>query len=198
MQTDVQSAVLARGHFFSRAFRSATAAFRPSARSVPLMKRAADSDEPKQPAAMPSAAEAVLLVKRLSQNATLPTRATAASAGYDLYSAVEMVVPAKGKAVVPTDLAIAVPEGCYGRVAPRSGLAVKHFLDCGAGVIDADYRGNVGVVLFNFSDTDFVVKPKERIAQLVLERIMTPAVKEVEDLDDTARGSGGFGSTGAN
>ena len=66
-----------------------------------------------------------------------------------------MIIPAKGKAIVPTDISIAVPEGCYGRVAPRSGLATKHFIDTGAGVIDADYRGPVGVVLFNFSETDF-------------------------------------------
>lgn len=65
------------------------------------------------------------------------------------------MIPAQGKAIVPTDLAIAVPEGCYGRVAPRSGLAVKHFLDTGAGVIDADYRGPVGVVMFNFSKVDY-------------------------------------------
>lgn len=97
----------------------------------------------------------MLLVKRLSERATLPARATAQSAGYDLCSAVDVTIPAKGKAVVPTDLAIAVPEGTYGRVAPRSGLAVKHFIDTGAGVIDADYRGNVGVVLFNHSDVDF-------------------------------------------
>lgn len=147
---------------------------------------------------MSSTGEILLLVKRLSENATIPTRGTPLSAGYDLYSAVETVVPAKGKAIVPTDLSIAVPEGCYGRVAPRSGLAVKHFLDCGAGVIDADYRGNVGVVLFNFSDVDYVVKPKERVAQLILERILTPEIKEVEDLDDTERGAGGFGSTGKN
>jgi dUTP pyrophosphatase len=70
-------------------------------------------------------------------------------------SAKNMVIPAKGKAIVPTDIAIAVPSGTYGRVAPRSGLAHKHFLDVGAGVIDEDYRGNVGIIMFNFSDKDF-------------------------------------------
>jgi len=72
-----------------------------------------------------------------------------------LNSAKDMIVPAKGKAIVPTDISIAISEGCYGRVAPRSGLAAKHFIDVGAGVIDCDYRGPLGVVLFNFSDTDF-------------------------------------------
>ena len=80
--------------------------------------------------------------------------------------------------------------------APRSGLAWKHSIDVGAGVIDADYRGPVGVILFNHSDTDFEVKVGDRIAQLIIEVIMIPDVAEVDDLDSTARGSGGFGSTG--
>ena len=70
-------------------------------------------------------------------------------------SAEDVVIPAKGKGIVKTDLAIAIPHGTYARVAPRSGLAVKHFIDTGAGVVDEDYRGNVGVVLFNHSDQDF-------------------------------------------
>jgi deoxyuridine 5'-triphosphate nucleotidohydrolase len=74
-------------------------------------------------------------------------------------------------------------------------LAWKNFVDVGAGVIDADYRGNVGVVLYNHSTDDFSIKKGDRIAQLILERIETPAVEEVDDLDDTARGTGGFGST---
>jgi dUTP pyrophosphatase len=72
-----------------------------------------------------------------------------------LSSSADTVIPAQGKAVVPTDISIAVPTGCYGRVAPRSGLAVKHHLDTGAGVIDEDYRGPVGVVMFNFSKSDY-------------------------------------------
>jgi dUTP pyrophosphatase len=105
-------------------------------------------------------------------------------------------VPARGRAVVPTGLSIACPPGTYARVAPRSGLAVKHFIDTGAGVVDEDYRGAVGVVLFNHSDADFVVRRGDRVAQLILERIVTPAVVEVDSLDDTARGAGGYGSTG--
>lgn len=83
-----------------------------------------------------------------------------------------------------------------GRIAPRSGLASKHFIDTGAGVIDADYRGQVKVLLFNHSDKDFDVNEGERIAQLVLERIYTPDVLEVEELEESVRGEGGFGSTG--
>ncbi|XP_042519438.1 deoxyuridine 5'-triphosphate nucleotidohydrolase [Macadamia integrifolia] len=138
----------------------------------------------------------LLKVKKLSENAVLPKRASTLSAGYDLSSAMETKVPVRGKALVPTDLSIAIPEGTYARIAPRSGLTWKHSIDVGAGVIDADYRGPVGVILFNHSDVDFEVKPGDRIAQLIIEKIMTPAVLEVEDLDSTVRGDGGFGSTG--
>ncbi|KAE9596103.1 putative dUTP diphosphatase [Lupinus albus] len=138
----------------------------------------------------------LLRVKKLSDNAVLPSRASPFSAGYDLSSAVVTKVPARGKALVATDLSISIPEGTYARVAPRSGLAWKHSIDVGAGVIDADYRGAVGVILFNHSDVDFEVKIGDRVAQLILEKIVTPDVVEVHDLDSTVRGSGGFGSTG--
>jgi len=97
---------------------------------------------------------------------------------------------------VDTDLAIAVPDGTYGRIAPRSGLASKHFIDTGAGVIDADYRGQVKILLFNHSEVDYKVAKGDRVAQLVLERIYTPEVVEVENLEESVRGAGGFGSTG--
>ena len=137
-----------------------------------------------------------LYVKKLRNNAAIPKRGTEEAAGYDVASSEEVTVPAKGKVVVKTGISVAVPEGCYGRIAPRSGLAVKKFIDVGAGVIDADYRGEVGVVLFNHSEEDFKVKPGDRIAQLILEKIDTPQVKEVEELPDTTRGAKGFGSTG--
>eukprot|EP00571_Detonula_confervacea_P011574 CAMPEP_0172308258 /NCGR_PEP_ID=MMETSP1058-20130122/8916_1 /TAXON_ID=83371 /ORGANISM="Detonula confervacea, Strain CCMP 353" /LENGTH=165 /DNA_ID=CAMNT_0013020637 /DNA_START=189 /DNA_END=686 /DNA_ORIENTATION=+ len=137
-----------------------------------------------------------LQVKFLSEHAKMPTRGSPQSAGFDLSSAETTMVPAGGRAVVKTDLSIACPEGTYARIAPRSGLAVKKMIDCGAGVVDADYRGNVGVVLFNFGSDDFEVNVGDRIAQLILEQIsMVPAVK-VEELTETQRGEGGFGSTG--
>lgn len=108
----------------------------------------------------------------------------------------DTIVPANGKAIVKTDLAIAIPENTYARIAPRSGLAVKHFIDVGAGVVDYDYRGNVGVVLFNHSDVDFTVKQSDRIAQLILENISMVPVEEVSELPSSERGDGGFGSTG--
>merc|ERR1712086_514545 len=138
----------------------------------------------------------LLKVKKLSADAVLPVRGTPLAAGYDLSSAIDIVIPARGKGIVKTDLAIAVPEGTYGRVAPRSGLAWKNHVDVGAGVIDQDYRGNVGVVLFNHAEADLQVTKGMRVAQLVLERIITPEVAEVEELDETERGAGGFGSTG--
>ncbi|KXN87943.1 Deoxyuridine 5'-triphosphate nucleotidohydrolase [Leucoagaricus sp. SymC.cos] len=144
-----------------------------------------------------------LLIKRHSERARLPTRGSPLAAGYDLYSnetistsAERKVIPARGKALVDTQISIAVPAGTYGRVAPRSGLASKFMIDTGAGVIDADYRGTVFVLLFNLSDTNFQVEEGDRIAQLIIERIYSPDVLEVDDLDETLRGAGGFGSTG--
>lgn len=96
-----------------------------------------------------------LQVQRLSPDATIPTKGSKAAAGYDLYASADSLIKAGGRAVVPTDLIIAVPPSTYGRVAPRSGLAVKHGINTGAGVIDEDYRGPVGVVLFNHSQEDF-------------------------------------------
>ncbi|XP_024151049.1 deoxyuridine 5'-triphosphate nucleotidohydrolase, mitochondrial isoform X1 [Oryzias melastigma] len=140
----------------------------------------------------------ILRFAKLSENATTPTRGSSKAAGYDLYSAYDYTIGPMDKAIVKTDIQIAVPHGCYGRVAPRSGLAAKHFIDVGAGVVDEDYRGNVGVVLFNFGKETFEVKKGDRVAQLVCERICYPELEEQETLDDTERGSGGFGSTGRN
>jgi len=91
---------------------------------------------------------------------------------------------------------MAIPVGCYGRIAPRSGLAFKSSIDVGAGVIDPDYRGEVKVLLFNLGNCDFKAEAGTRIAQLIIERCETPPVVEVDSLDDTERGAGGFGSTG--
>lgn len=138
----------------------------------------------------------MLFVKKLSEFATLPTKGSKLAAGYDLYAAYDYVIKAKGKEMVKTDLQIALPSGCYGRVAPRSGLAWKNFIDVGAGVIDEDYRGPVNVILFNFGEQDFEIKRGDRVAQLICEKIQQTEIKEVEDLNVTERGSNGFGSTG--
>lgn len=136
------------------------------------------------------------MVKRLTEYAILPARTSKQAAGYDLASAYDDVVPAWSTKLIKTDLAIAVPEGHYGRIAPRSGLALHHSIDMGGGVIDCDFTGNIGVIMFNHSDNDFIIKRGDRIAQLILEKISTPPVKEVSDLTNTERGSKGFGSSG--
>uniref|UniRef100_A0A3Q4I173 Deoxyuridine 5'-triphosphate nucleotidohydrolase n=1 Tax=Neolamprologus brichardi TaxID=32507 RepID=A0A3Q4I173_NEOBR len=146
----------------------------------------------------PAQERPVLKFAKLSEHATTPTRGSAKAAGYDLYSAYDYSISPMDKAIVKTDIQIAVPHGCYGRVAPRSGLAAKHFIDVGAGVVDEDYRGNVGVVLFNFGKETFEVKKGDRVAQLVCERICYPDLVQQETLDETDRGAGGFGSTGTN
>lgn len=138
----------------------------------------------------------MLQVKVLSDLATVPKRSSIGAAGYDLFSAEKTTVPAHGKAIVKTDIAIACLSGTYGRIAPRSGLAVKHFIDVGAGVIDEDYRGNIGVVLFNHGEQNFEVNIGDRIAQLIFEVIVTPNIIKVNTLPSTIRGFNGYGSTG--
>jgi dUTP pyrophosphatase len=138
-----------------------------------------------------------LLIKRLYEDARLPTKGSKYAAGWDLYAAAPTFIEPGSRGLVKTGISIRVPYGCYGRVAPRSGLALKNGITVGAGVIDYDYNGEVGVLLFNHSDKTFLVQVGERVAQLVLEKIEPDAVvREVSDLPSTERGSGGFGSTG--
>ena len=137
-----------------------------------------------------------LLVKRLNEHGTIPARGSSLAAGYDLSSSEDVSIPRGARGLVGTSIAFTVPDGTYGRIAPRSGLAVKKGIQVGAGVIDRDYTGEVKVVLFNHGDESFEIKKGDRIAQLILERCDTPPVKEVYSLDDTERSEGGFGSTG--
>ena len=106
----------------------------------------------------------VVKIKRMNVNSKLPVRGTEGAAGHDLFAVQAAVVPTHGKCLVKTGLVMALPPTCYGRVAPRSGLDLKKFIDVGAGVIDADYRGGIGVVLFNFGEEDFVFNMGDRIA----------------------------------
>ena len=118
------------------------------------------------------------------------------AAGYDLHAIEAKTVPKRGQVMIGTGLAFGIPVGNYGRVAPRSGLAYKNSIDVLAGVIDSDYRGELKVILANLSDTDFEVEEGMRIAQLIIEKYTLTTLTEVETLDDTVRGAGGFGSTG--
>ena len=142
-----------------------------------------------------------LRFKKLVAHAAAPTKGSAGAAGYDLAAAQDVRIESKCRMLVKTGISIAVPMGTYGRIAPRSGLALKNGIDVMAGVIDSDYRGDVGVVLVNLGSQPFEIKSGDRIAQLVLERIEHNAtVEEVfeDELsnDATVRGASGFGSTG--
>jgi dUTP pyrophosphatase len=134
--------------------------------------------------------------KKLDPRAILPTRGSSSAAGLDLYS-IEPVSLAPGQRVIArTGLAVAVPEGYYGRVAPRSGLATKQGLDVLAGVIDTDYRGEIGCLLHNTGAETIELPARSKICQLIIEKIITPEAVWADDLSNTDRGSGGFGSTG--
>lgn len=137
-----------------------------------------------------------LKFKKLHPDARLPTRGSRHAAGLDLYSIEGVVIPPGGRAAVRTGLAAAIPAGFYGRVAPRSGLAVRHGIDVLAGVIDGDYRGEILCAIINHGEAPFVVEQGARVAQLVVEAIITPEPIWAAELDDTERGAGGFGSTG--
>ena len=130
----------------------------------------------------------------------LPAYATPLSAGVDLRAALEepVVLPPLGRALIPTGLFLSIPAGYEGQVSPRSGLAAKHGVTVlnTPGTVDADYRGEVKVILVNLSDTPFTIEPGERIAQMVFARCEQAQLEEVESLDETQRGAGGFGSTG--
>ena len=140
--------------------------------------------------------EGVVRLRRMNVNAKLPVRGTAGAAGYDLATVQAATVPTYGKCLVKTGLAMALPPDCYGRIAPRSGLALKKIIDIGAGVVDSDYRGELGVVLFNFGEEDFVVNMGDKIAQLIFEKIKTPEIKETNSLKEAGWGDKGYCSTG--
>jgi len=147
----------------------------------------------------------IVAVARLphAEGLELPHYGSAGAAGMDLRAAVPAKEPVTvrplGRALIPTGLTVAVPEGFELQVRPRSGLALKHGVTClnTPGTVDSDYRGEVGVILINLGESDFVVRRGDRIAQAVVARHERVQWREVETLDHTSRGSGGFGSTGA-
>ena len=139
-------------------------------------------------------------VKKLKEAAKLPTYGTALAAGADLYACLESAVTiAPGcSAFIPTGIALEVPVGCAGLIYARSGMACKRGLAPAnkVGVVDSDYRGEITVVLYNHGQESQTVESGERIAQFVITPVLTPAYEEVDELSDTARNLGGFGSTG--
>jgi len=148
--------------------------------------------------------EETVEIKLLRPSARVPARGSARAAGFDIYASEAATIPGAtsedgrvtiGRGVVRTGIALAIPHGVYGRVAPRSGLAVRRGIDVGAGVIDGDYRDELLILLFNFSPEPFEVAPGDRVAQIVFERIAEPSLVAVDELGGHDRG-GGFGSTG--
>jgi dUTP pyrophosphatase len=130
--------------------------------------------------------------------ARLPVRSTSGSAGYDICSAVEIVIPAGKHAMVPTGIAISMPKELEAQIRPRSGLAAKHGIGVlnSPGTIDSDYRGEICIILINHGDEDFHIEPGMRIAQMVFAKVTEVDFKQTDSLEESARGSGGFGSTG--
>ena len=134
--------------------------------------------------------------KKLSDDATLPTRAYEYDAGWDLYASERHHIMPSHRRLVKTAISVAIPEGYVGLIWPRSGLAVKNGVDVFAGVIDSGYRGEIGVCLYNSSWTQLEINKGDRIAQILFQEIPQTAMVEVGDLDDSKRGEGGFGSSG--
>ena len=136
-------------------------------------------------------------VAKIDERAKMPTKGSIHAAGWDLYALEDMTIPFRKSMKIRTGIKVAIPNGYEGQVRSRSSLGKKGLiLPHSIGTIDSDYRGNVGVVIFNHSDEDISVSRGDRVAQLILEQISTPVVEDVEgDLNDTQRGEGGFGST---
>ena len=136
-------------------------------------------------------------IKKLSDKAKIPTQGSKSAAGYDLYAAEEVLVNTLGRKLVKTNICISIPEGYYGRIAPRSGLAYKNGIDVLAGVIDSDYRGDIGVILYNTDQHfDFEVNAGDRIAQIIIEKCHSVNWEVIETLDSSIRSESGFGSSG--
>ena len=137
-----------------------------------------------------------LRIKRLDKGLDMPTYSHADDAAFDLRAREKTVLKPKEKKVVMAGISLAIPQGHVGLVWDRSGMAAKHSLHVMAGVIDSGYRGEVGVVLINLGDEDFMVERNMRIAQMLIQPVAQPTIVETSDLDKTARDSSGFGSTG--
>lgn len=135
-------------------------------------------------------------VKRLSDDAIVPTKSNETDAGWDLYVPHDFLIMPHTSALVPTHISMAIPKGYAGLIWDRSGLAVKKGLHRAAGVIDSGYRGEIQVCLWNLSTEEVHLRKGNRIAQLIFQKIPQLQLIEVEHLDDTPRGDGGFGSTG--
>jgi dUTP pyrophosphatase len=155
-----------------------------------------------RPCSEGGASEMIIYVKRLRKGhpAPMPQYMTTGASGMDLFASLEKEVTLEpgGRKLIPTGIAVAIPEGFEGQVRPRSGLAVQSGIGIvnGPGTIDSDYRGEIGVLLINFGKEPFTIRHGERIAQMVISRVLRAILEEVDDLPATQRQGGGFGHTG--
>jgi dUTP pyrophosphatase len=127
---------------------------------------------------------------------SIPQYAHAGDAGADITASEKITIPPRERTLVSTGVRLEIPEGCVGLIWPRSGLAVKKGIDCGAGVIDSHYRGEIKVLLFNHSDTEFQIDPGDRIAQILIQKVERVEFYPADQLNKTIRNDTGFGSTG--
>lgn len=138
----------------------------------------------------------VLNIKKLDEDAIIPTKANRLDAGYDLYAFHGTILQKHAHKLIKTGISMAIPEGYVGLIWPRSGMAYKHGIDVFAGVIDSSYRGEIGVVLYNSQYSNYSIEKGDRIAQILFQKVEDFDLHVVENLDDTSRGVGGFGSSG--
>ena len=142
----------------------------------------------------------ILKIKKLRPNAIIPEYMSEFAAGMDIFACIDEIVTLKPfkRDLIPTGIAIALPKGYEAQIRPRSGLAVKNGITLlnSPGTIDADYRGEIKVVMINLGEKDFQIKHGDRIAQMIINKVEYPEISETDELDETSRGSGGFGSTG--
>lgn len=134
-------------------------------------------------------------IKILKNDLVITPTSSSGNAGFDIYASSDIIVPAKGRASIPTGLNLKIPNGYYGRIAPRSGLAFKEGLNTGAGVIDSNYTLEIKVLLFNHTDKDYKVHKGDRVAQIIFEKYFEAEFEYVDKLEETNR-TGGFGSSG--
>ena len=169
----------------------------PSASNLPLPEKLFEylriDDEENT---LDNAEKDVIRFVKMSHHATIPTRATEKSAGLDLYACQNTTILPNNEAIMKTDLQVCMPPNTYGRIAPRSGLAMTNCIAILGGVIDADYTGNIAVILFNHGITPCIINKGDRIAQLICEKYISPRIIEDDHIEPTIRGASGFGSSG--
>ncbi len=136
-------------------------------------------------------------IKKLTDDAAMPKKAHPTDAGFDLYASADVTVPARGRVIIPTDIAMEIPEGCFGLVSGRSGLTTRESLIVQVGIIDSHYRNGIGIIMFSQRDDDFTIAKGTRSAQLlILPLAEVEGFVEADELTETDRGTGGYGSTG--